>query len=191
MLSPGYPPHFVRLATHSEQHTYTPMPQPLTPPCPHSILSAPLRLHVYISLYPYTYPSLHPHPCIHTLKPTPLHTHPCTHTLAPTPYTHALTPTPLHPHPYTHTLTPTALHPQPYTHALTPTTFTSLHTWTQLLAMLAGRLLHLNWQPHYAAGYFELSGDPAGSLHCCVFLDEHWAGPHNQPRLRPAVRGPG
>jgi hypothetical protein len=75
------------------------------------------------------------------------------------------------------------------------------------------RLLYLNWQPHYAAGYIEFGGETrfADALQCCVFLDEHWAvrrrptrpahpntcftslaprarqGPHDEDRLQPSV----
>ena len=51
------------------------------------------------------------------------------------------------------------------------------------------RLLYLNWQPHYAAGFIELRGEqpPSASLECCVLLEEHWAGPHLEEYVRPSM----
>lgn len=45
--------------------------------------------------------------------------------------------------------------------------------------------LYLNWQPHFAAGHIELLRGAA--VRCCVFLEEHWQGPHALPRLHPEL----
>jgi hypothetical protein len=48
--------------------------------------------------------------------------------------------------------------------------------------------LYLNWQPHFAAGHIEALMRPeTAPVHCCTFLDEHWEGPHAQPRLEPLM----
>ena len=63
------------------------------------------------------------------------------------------------------------------------------HMQFRAAAAAADELLYLNWQPHYAAGHFELGGGAARALRCCVFLEDHWAGPHDEPHL--AVRDDG
>ena len=57
----------------------------------------------------------------------------------------------------------------------------------------AGALLYLNYQPHYAAGFvdFQAAGSKGGvsdAVQCCVLLEDHWAGPHLEPRLLPSIR---
>mmetsp|Transcript_21474 Transcript_21474/g.48365 ORF Transcript_21474/g.48365 Transcript_21474/m.48365 type:complete len:290 (+) Transcript_21474:1405-2274(+) len=49
------------------------------------------------------------------------------------------------------------------------------------------RLLYLNWQPHYAAGFIRMEGRgrPSDDLYCCVMLEDHWAGPHNEDWVTP------
>ena len=53
-------------------------------------------------------------------------------------------------------------------------------------------LLYLNYQPHYAAGFVDFQhmgpgGRVSDAVQCCVLLEDHWAGPHLEPRLRPSI----
>lgn len=54
----------------------------------------------------------------------------------------------------------------------------------------ASALLYMNWQPHYAAGFIELAdgdGAAATGISCCVMLQHHWAGPHDEEPLSPTI----
>ena len=60
----------------------------------------------------------------------------------------------------------------------------------RVFSAAADQLLYINYQPHYAAGFidFQAEGAPvSASVQCCVLLEDHWAGPHLEPRLYPSV----
>ena len=63
-------------------------------------------------------------------------------------------------------------------------------TEARVFSAAADQLLYINYQPHYAAGFidFQAEGAPvSASVQCCVLLEDHWAGPHLEPRLYPSV----